>query len=240
MSSIEEFKRDFLYLLKEKNLSHGYIFFGESPSDQFVFSQKLANYLENKEWHSPGTLVDVLFIEGREDSTGIDAIRTAINFLWLKPVKSSKRTLIINNAERLTIEAQNALLKISEEPPEHSLIILILKDPEVLVPTLISRFQKIYFKDRCEKCESDANDAKKLVKEFLRADYKGRKEIIKAIVEDSQTLTDFVKLLISELKRNPIKNHRALKELLGRWKLINQYNVNKKLQLEAALLDLSH
>lgn len=236
MASLSEVQKDFLNLLKEQNLSHGYIFFGESLGEQFIFSQKLANYLENKEWSLPGTLIDALFIDSREDSTGIDVIRTAINFLWLRPVKSPKRILIINNAHKLTSEAQNALLKISEEPPEHSLIILILKEPDVLVSPLISRFQKIYFSEKEKR--TTAGDNEQLVKEFLRADYKERKEIIKMIVEDSQVLSDFVKLLISELKRDPIKNYKALKELLGRWKLINQYNVNKKLQLEAALLDL--
>jgi len=187
---------------------------------------------------SEGLLIDVLIISGDGDSIGIESVREAINFLWLKPLKSPKKTLIINNADKLTNEAQNALLKISEEPPEHSLMILVLKDPGVLAFPLVSRFQKIYFSKQCEEYESYANDAKNLAKEFFGADYKERKEIIKVVIEDSQTLADFVKSLIAELRRDPIKNHHVLKELLGRWQLINQYNVNKKLQLEAALLEL--
>jgi replication-associated recombination protein RarA len=239
MAFIEELKNDFLKLIENQNLSHSYIFFGETPKEQFEFSKKLANYLENCEWTlNSHLLIDAMVVDGKEDSIGIDIIKEAINFLWLKPIKTEKKILVIDNAHKLTTEAQNAILKISEEPPEYSLIILILKNPEALVPALISRFQKIYFSERREKCESHANDTNNLVKEFLEAGFKERREIIKEIIENSQILTDFVKSLITELNRDPIKNQKVLKELLGRWKLINQYNVNKKLQLEAVLLEL--
>jgi DNA polymerase III delta prime subunit len=58
---------------------------------------------------------------------------------------SPRRTLILDEVEFLTTEAQNALLKITEEPPASSLIIFISSDPESLLPTIMSRIEKVYF-----------------------------------------------------------------------------------------------
>jgi len=79
------------------------------------------------------------------DSIGIDVAREVKTFLWQKPNTSARRTLIIDNAELLTTEAQNALLKITEEPPASSLLILITSDVESILPTIVSRLLKIYF-----------------------------------------------------------------------------------------------
>ena len=72
-------------------------------------------------------------------------MREIKNFLWQKPANSGKRLAVINDADNLTPEAQNAILKITEEPPEHSVLILIVNQPDNLLPALLSRLQKIYF-----------------------------------------------------------------------------------------------
>ena len=66
-------------------------------------------------------------------------------FLSERPSASAYRTVIIDGADNLTDQAQNALLKVSEEPPAHGLLILIVDNPENLLPTLQSRFHKVYF-----------------------------------------------------------------------------------------------
>jgi DNA polymerase III delta prime subunit len=95
-------------------------------------------------------VIDLAFMkmldaEASGDSIGIDAAREVKTFLWQKPNTSARRTLIIDNAELLTTEAQNALLKITEEPPASSLLILITSDIESILPTIVSRLPKIYF-----------------------------------------------------------------------------------------------
>ena len=52
---------------------------------------------------------------------------------------------MINNAENLTPEAQNAILKSTGEPPESAILILIASRLDNLLPPLLSRLQKIYF-----------------------------------------------------------------------------------------------
>jgi len=134
---------DFKKLAKAGKLAQGYIFFGEPDVGKYYFARHLANFMENGEFDlSPRPLQDAMILK---DASGIDEMREIKSFLWQKPVISQKRTIVINNAGNLTPEAQNSILKIVEEPPEHALIILVLSQPENLSPALLSRFQKIHF-----------------------------------------------------------------------------------------------
>ncbi|HEY5220763.1 MAG TPA: hypothetical protein VIJ29_01255 [Candidatus Paceibacterota bacterium] len=136
-------------------LGHGYIFVGPAMVGKRTVAGALGHYLEKgvfepKDLLQDTKIVDVAFmkvldVDASGDSIGIDAAREVKTFLWQKPNTSTRRTLIIDNAELLTTEAQNALLKITEEPPASSLLILITSDIESILPTITSRLPKIYF-----------------------------------------------------------------------------------------------
>ncbi len=81
-------------------------------------------------------------------SIGIETVRLLEHFLSLKvPRKAShNRVVIIENAEALTLEAQNALLKTLEEPPAGTMIILHVTEQQALLPTIRSRCQMIVVK----------------------------------------------------------------------------------------------
>jgi len=135
-------QESFSALSKKGNLSHGYIFFGEPQVGKFSFASSLAGFLETGDFESDGRMLsEVLIIK----ESGIDCVREIKNFLWQKPQNSPKRTVIIDNADLLTAEAQSAILKITEEPPEHALIILIVSNLNNILPPILSRLQKIYF-----------------------------------------------------------------------------------------------
>ncbi len=94
-------------------------------------------------------VIDLAFMKGLDadtkDSIGIDAAREAKHFLSQRPAVGAYRVLIIDDAEMLTTEAQNALLKVTEEPPAGSLIIFIASHADGILPTILSRVQSIYF-----------------------------------------------------------------------------------------------
>lgn len=139
---VEDFKR----LAERNELSHGYIFSGPARIGKKLFALCFANFLETGDFDEKKMLRDAFLLEPDEHQTiGIDEIRRIRNFLWQKPIVSKKRTVVIDDVEAMTGEAQNALLKIAEEPPQSSLLILVARDPEKLLPTLKSRLQKIYF-----------------------------------------------------------------------------------------------
>lgn len=77
--------------------------------------------------------------ESKKSSIGIAEIRAMQKTVFLMPSQGKKKAVIINHADTLTVEAQNALLKLLEEPPEHTIIVLTAKDKEALLPTTRSR-----------------------------------------------------------------------------------------------------
>jgi DNA polymerase-3 subunit delta' len=140
--------RNFQELAKHGKLAHSYVFFGEPQVGKFSFALSLANFLETKEFDIPEKLLsEILIIK----QSGIDCVREIKNFLWQKPNNSLKRIVVIDNADSLTAEAQNAILKITEEPPEHALIILIANNTDNLLPPILSRLHKVYFGRVTEK-----------------------------------------------------------------------------------------
>lgn len=142
----EQLVEDFRGLAERNELSHGYIFSGPSRVGKKLFAVSFANFLETGVFEEPKMFRDGFLLEPDENRTiGIDEVRRIRNFLWQKPIVSKKRTVVINDVETMTGEAQNALLKIAEEPPESSLLILVARDSEKLLPTLQSRLQNIYF-----------------------------------------------------------------------------------------------
>lgn len=90
---------------------------------------------------------DVFVVSPEEGpySIKIETIRKIIYEASLKPYEGRKRVFVINDAETMTKEAQNALLKLLEEPPENHILILTASNPAGLLPTVISRCRTLRF-----------------------------------------------------------------------------------------------
>jgi len=86
---------------------------------------------------------DFSFLQLVENSIGISEIRDLQKKLVLKPFQEEQKTVLIHEAQNLTPEAQNALLKTLEEPPLLSKIILTVPETSWLLPTIVSRCQII-------------------------------------------------------------------------------------------------
>lgn len=92
-----------------------------------------------------GKLPDAQLLS-REGSISIDAIRAIQERLSRTAVEGGHKTVLIPDAERLTPEAANALLKTLEEPPEHCTIILTVSSERSLLPTIVSRCAVLPFR----------------------------------------------------------------------------------------------
>jgi len=79
------------------------------------------------------------------DDIKIDQIRELKRSINLRAYEGKKKVFILNDAHRLNPESSNALLKVLEEPPRDSLIILVTSKPQLLFKTIISRCQTIRF-----------------------------------------------------------------------------------------------
>ncbi len=88
---------------------------------------------------------DVMEILPKKEVIIIDQIRLLKSITYLKPMVGKKRVFIIPDAEILTEKASNSILKILEEPPSFSHIILLTKNPYLILPTIKSRCQVLSF-----------------------------------------------------------------------------------------------
>ena len=84
---------------------------------------------------------DVIWVTHEKPNTiGVEDIRTQLNQdIEIKPYYGPKKIYIISECEKMTVQAQNALLKTLEEPPSYGLIILLTTNAEALLSTILSR-----------------------------------------------------------------------------------------------------
>lgn len=92
-----------------------------------------------------GNHPDVHLIEPEKYSIKIDQIRNLRNKVFYKCYEGKYQVIILDEAQYLTIEASNSLLKVLEEPPERTVFILVASEPGKLPDTIISRCQQIQF-----------------------------------------------------------------------------------------------
>ena len=92
-----------------------------------------------------GNFPEVIFYRPEEGTIKIEKIRELSKFLYYHPGEGTRRVIAIDGAEKLTPQAANSLLKILEEPPGGAIFILIAPGPEGLLPTIVSRCQRVLF-----------------------------------------------------------------------------------------------
>lgn len=135
-------------------VSHAYILAGEEGMGRKTLAKAFAMTLlcerSDKEpcmqCHAcrqilSGNHPDVIWVTHEKPaSIGVDDIRTQINdTIYIKPYSSSYKIYMVDEAEKMTVQAQNALLKTIEEPPSYAVIILMTTNQEVFLPTILSR-----------------------------------------------------------------------------------------------------
>ncbi len=93
-----------------------------------------------------GVHADVLMIEpGETGSIKVDQARAAIERSAYRPFEGRRRVVIVDDADAMEASAQNALLKTLEEPPAASTFVLVTSRPDLLLPTVRSRCQRVRF-----------------------------------------------------------------------------------------------
>ena len=128
--------------IKKNKINHAYMFEGIDGIGKKKFSQELSKILLDTQ--NVDSSPDYINIYPDGNSIKIAQIRKLQTDIIIKPHKNYK-IYIINQADSMTIEAQNALLKTLEEPPEYAIIILITSNKEALLDTIKSRCEIIKF-----------------------------------------------------------------------------------------------
>jgi DNA polymerase-3 subunit delta' len=93
-----------------------------------------------------GSHPDIVIVEPDGMSIKIDQVRAISRQLRFAPLEGGWRMVIINDAQAMNLEASNAMLKILEEPPRRTILILTASQKTDLLPTIVSRCQQIAFR----------------------------------------------------------------------------------------------
>lgn len=160
-------------IVKSNNIIHSYMFTGEEGIGKKLFAIEFAKMVlctsnEEKPCNKCKSCIefngksnpDFEIIEN-SGNIKIDQIRLFQTKIAEKPITSSKKVYIIDDAHTMTREAQNCLLKTLEEPPEYIMIILITSNENMIINTIKSRCMKINF----QRIEDD------LLKKYLQENY---------------------------------------------------------------------
>lgn len=130
--------------IKNDNLSNAYIFDGIEGCGKLTTAKTLAEYLTGTQLGSSSD-ISIYELESGTKTHKIDLIRSINSSIALKPY-SDYKIVIINDADKLTIQAQNAFLKTLEEPPSFVIIILIVENRDALLSTIRSRCELVKFR----------------------------------------------------------------------------------------------
>ena len=178
----EQIKEHLRGALSTGKVSHAYIINGERSSGKEFIARIFAMALQCEkgevepcgECHSCKQALsknqpDIIYVSHEKPGTiGVEDIRTQINAdISVKPYSSPRKIYIMNEGELMTVQAQNALLKTLEEPPEYAVILILTTQIEALLPTILSRCVVLNMKP-----VSDALVKKYLMEELAVPDYK--------------------------------------------------------------------
>jgi len=236
----------FAELAQSGRMGHAYLFFGDAEVGKRTFARMFARFLETGLFDESGDpLIDTVIVSPDEKGTiSIATIREIRQFLFEKPFRAPRRTVVIENAAALTDQAESAMLKIVEEPPAHALLIMIAENPTALFQPLASRFTKVYFprmsRARIEEIlKNDHAVPAAQAREIARASFgrMGRalrllrsKEAVRTENELVRELEDRILFLYTDgVERNAGK----LSWLLAREEEAKRFNLNPTLQRKA-------
>lgn len=147
---IENLKNAICY----EKISHAYIFNGPDLSGKKMLAEAFAMALQCEKEQSFGCMEchsckqaishnhpDIIYVSHEKPNTiGVDDIRTQVNSdIGIKPYSSKYKIYIIDEAEKMNPQAQNALLKTIEEPPAYGILMLLTTNADGFLQTILSR-----------------------------------------------------------------------------------------------------
>ncbi|MCR5585317.1 MAG: DNA polymerase III subunit delta [Lachnospiraceae bacterium] len=140
--------------IRDGKVSHAYIIAGEKGSGKKLLANTFAMAIQCEEGGTEpcgmcrsckqamsGNNPDIKYITHEKPNViSVDEIRVQLNSdIVIKPYAREKKIYIIDEAEKMNVQAQNAMLKTIEEPPEYAVIMLLVTNPGLLLQTILSR-----------------------------------------------------------------------------------------------------
>lgn len=193
---------------------------------------------------------DITVVTSDKDSLGIETIKKMQEKVFLMPLRGKDKAIIIPTAELLTIPAQNALLKLLEEPPEHTYIFLLTISTDDLLSTIKSRCQIIKVVEQHTMIPSE--DLAELIQDYktwinqdignsLKMAEKLAKDKDAAIIHLQSLLRACRKEMLDQIKTGSITGSipEHIRVIQSTINTLLRTNASTRLVLENLLLNLS-
>ena len=229
-------------------LPHALLFYGQKGLGKKALAIEFSKFLI-KEISPP----DFILIEPQGKEIQIAQIRSLMQKLSFKPYLADFKIAVLDKAHLMTQESQNCFLKFLEEPTDKTYLILITEYPAMLLPTILSRVQKIrFFPAEGWKNEDNKDLISDLIK-MSESDLASRFQYAKNIsAQDLKEILDtwlryFRKIFINRLTGQRIEDFNQyslfkLKDIIRHIQstkfLISTTNTNPRLALEILLIEL--
>lgn len=176
----DEIKEHLQTAISQNKVSHAYIINGEHGTGKRLIAGVFAAALQCDEQGTDpcsvcksclqaqsGNHPDIIWVTHEKLSIGVDDIRLQVNNdIGIKPYSGPRKIYIIADADKMTEQAQNALLKTIEEPPEYAVILLLTENVNHLLQTILSRCVVLNLKPVSEEKITEY-----LVKQYSIPDY---------------------------------------------------------------------
>ena len=236
----EQLKEHIQNAITTNKVSHAYIINGERNAGKEFIARIFAMTLQCEkgaaepcqECHSchqalSGNHPDIIFVtHEKPNSVSVDDIRTQINGdVSIKPYSRPYKVYIVNEAEKMTVQAQNAILKTLEEPPEYVVILLLTTNVNSMLPTILSRCVVLNMKPVADELVRGF-----LMRQMMVPDYKA--EICVAFARGNigkakalASSEDFENVKSEALSLLKYINEMELSEIIAAIKKINEYKL---------------
>lgn len=224
----EQIKEHLQNAITMDKVSHAYIFNGPEKSGKMMLAKSFAMALQCQQHSAQGCMEcrsckqalsenhpDIIYLQHEKPNTiSVDDIRKQVNSdISVKPYASPYKIYIIDEAEKMNQQAQNALLKTIEEPPSYAVILLLTTNADAFLPTILSRCITLNL-----KAVADSTIRAFLMEEYQIPDYKA--DVCTAFAQGN--VGKAIQLAGSE-EFNDIKNSAL--QLLKRVKEIELYEM---------------
>jgi DNA polymerase III delta' subunit len=240
-------------------LAHAYVFSGPEGMGKRAAARRLANFMICEVGTACGSCIqcrtfavgsnaDYMEVPGGGEAIKIEAVRDLSYKMALKPYGGKHKVLVIDDAHNLTTEAANALLKIMEEPKPQTMMVLVTSNPHRLLPTILSRAQKIGFGPlepvMLPKSEDELQSERGTRESFSRFENSktGDKLVLAAEIAERDTpdvrrlLDKWLVYLQEALRLEPApKTVQKIRSVMRAQRLLEQ-NVNTKLLLSEMMV----
>ena len=185
--------------------------------------------------------IDITIIES-EKAVGIAQVRDFQKRIFLKPFKSEQKAVILEAGNGLTLESQNALLKVLEEPPKNTIIMLLVESDESVLPTILSRC-KIILLDKDNTQQKDLAECQKILLSLKKGGVGDKLRLAQDKSKTKEEALSFIEdLILAEeniLQENPDKEFLSEIRLMQKtYTEIKSTNSNLRLAMENLVLKI--